>query len=67
MGITYLDLVLPVSIGRRGSSISGGRRRLWADIGRRSKLWCSKGGGSLWAQISGEGGLVHQRLLASDN
>jgi len=39
---------------------------LWADIGRNR---CSKGDGSLWAQISGEWGVAHQRLLvlASEN
>jgi len=37
---------------------------LWANW---SKLWFLKGGGSLWAQISGEGGFIHQRLLASEN
>ena len=32
-----------------------------------SKLHCLKGGGSLLAQISGEKGVVHQRILASEN
>ena len=32
-----------------------------------SKLCCLKGGGSLWAQISGRRGVVHQRILASAN
>jgi len=31
-----------------------------------SKCWCSKGG-SLWAQISGEEGVIHQRILAREN
>jgi len=31
-----------------------------------SKLWCLKGGGSLWAQISGGRDVIHQRLLASE-
>ena len=28
-----------------------------------SKLRCLKGGGSLWAQIAGERGVIHQRIL----
>ena len=40
--------------------------------GAMSKYWskyrCLKGGGSLWAQISGGWvGVVHQRILASEN
>jgi len=32
-----------------------------------SKVWRSKGGGSLWLQILGGRGVVHQRLLASES
>jgi len=32
-----------------------------------SKSWFLKGGGSFWVQISGEGRVSHQRLLASEN
>jgi len=39
---------------------------LWADIGRNRGV--RRGAGSLqWAQISGELGVAHQRILASEN
>jgi len=40
----------------------------WGTMSRYlSKSLYSKGGGSLWAQILGEWGVAHQRLLASEN
>jgi len=38
---------------------------LWADTGRNRGV--RKGGGLLWAQISGKWGVAHQRLLMSEN
>jgi len=41
---------------------------MWGTMGIYwSKLSWTKGSGSLWTQISGEMGVAHQRLLASDS
>jgi len=55
---------LPISASWTFFAISHG----WGAMSKYwSKLCCLKGGGSLWSQISGGKGVVHQRILAPEN
>jgi len=52
--------------GYGSHKVIGSSHRWGAISGYWSKSWCSKGGRSIWAQISEGMGVVHQRLLASE-